>query len=177
MSSLPILRTERLILRAPRTADAPDIFRAYAQDREVCRYLIWAPHQSVAETREFIRQCIEESSAGSRFPWVITSRTNDELLGMIELRVHGFKADVGYVLARPFWGNGIVTEALSAVMAFAFSMPNIYRVWALCDVANTASARVMEKAGMVREGILRRYAIHPNNSPEPCDVYCYAKTR
>jgi RimJ/RimL family protein N-acetyltransferase len=50
----------------------------------------------------------------------------------------------------------------------------IYRVWATCDVENLASAHVLEKAGMQKEGILRRYILHPNISPEPRDSYCYS---
>jgi RimJ/RimL family protein N-acetyltransferase len=50
----------------------------------------------------------------------------------------------------------------------------IFRIWAVCDVDNAASARVMEKAGMQREGVLRRWSVHPNISAEPRDSFCYA---
>ena len=53
----------------------------------------------------------------------------------------------------------------------------IFRIWAVCDLDNFASARVLEKAGMQREGVLRRYILHPNISSEPRDVYCYATVR
>ena len=93
---------------------------------------------------------------------------------MIELRINNFKADIGYVVARPFWGRGIATEAGRSVVEWALLQEGIYRVWALCDTENVASARVLEKVGMGREGLLRRNILHPNVSNEPRDSYCYA---
>jgi ribosomal-protein-alanine N-acetyltransferase len=174
---VPEIRTDRLTLRPPIPADAAAIFERYAQDSLVTRYLIWSPHESVSETEEFIRACIEGSQDGVRFPWVITNASDEAVMGMIELRVEGDAADVGYVLARSEWGRGFATEALSSVLRFAFSMPDVKRVWAVCDVDNAASARVMEKAGMSREGLVPGFIMHPNLSAEPRDVYQYAATR
>jgi RimJ/RimL family protein N-acetyltransferase len=53
----------------------------------------------------------------------------------------------------------------------------MWRVWGVCDVENVGSARVMEKAGLSFEGVLRRHTIHPNVGTEPRDMRCYAKTR
>ena len=75
------------------------------------------------------------------------------------------------------WGNGYATEALSAVICAGLALPQILRVTGLCDVENIASIRVMRKAGMVQEGVLRRYAIHPNISREPRNVYSFAVTK
>ena len=176
--TIPTLETERLILRPPRLADAETIFNAYAQDPEVTRYLMWTPHESVEETKRFVKdRCLELPEDGSRLIWAITERDNDKLCGMIELRPRGHKADVGYVLARSFWGRNYMTEALRAVLELAFTLPGMYRVWALCDVDNVGSARVMEKAGLTFEGVMRRHTIHPNISPEPRDMRCYAMTR
>ena len=175
---LPTIKTERLLLRAPRLDDAETIFNAYAQDPEVTRYMIWRPHQSIDETIAYLRDhAVGFPADGSRFTWAITVQGDDKLRGMIELRPRGHKADFGYVLARPLWGQGYMTEALRSVLDFAFRLPSIFRVWAVCDVDNRASARVMEKCGLEFEGILRRHTIHPNISPEPRDVRCYARTR
>jgi RimJ/RimL family protein N-acetyltransferase len=173
----PTLHTPRLTLRPPQLSDAQAIFDAYAQDREVTRHLIWAPHRSVAETDEFLRRSLADAEDGKHLPWVITTNGDERLIGMIALRPNGHKADVGYVLARSDWGKGYMTEALRAVIEFAFTLPNMRRVWAVCDVDNVASARVMEKAGMEREGIMRKYAAHSNISSEPRDVFCYSIVR
>jgi len=177
MSLPPIIETERLILRPPRMDDAEAVFTSYATDEEVTRYLQWRPHTSIAETVEFLRRTVAFPEDGSSLTWAITLGGDDTLRGMIALRSHGHKADAGYVLSRSLWSNGYTTEALRAVMDYAFENPCMYRVWAVCDVDNVASARVMEKAGMSFEGILRRYQIHPNIGPEPRDARCYACVR
>ena len=87
------------------------------------------------------------------------------------------KIEVGYALARPYWGKGYMTEIMRTVIDWALTQPDIFRVQAFCDVENIASARVMEKAGMAREGLLRRYVVHPNISAEPRDAYLYAVVR
>lgn len=171
------LRTARLLLRVPRPEDAKQIFETYAQDPHVTRYLIWPPHRELAETERIMGEFIAAWETGERYPWVIRALDDDRLIGMIELRVQEFKADLGYVFARAEWGKGFATEALRAVVDAAFTDPAVYRVWAVCDLENPASARVMEKAGMTREGILRRFMRHGNAHAEPCDVYCYAKVR
>jgi RimJ/RimL family protein N-acetyltransferase len=68
-----------------------------------------------------------------------------------------------------------MTESITALIAWALKQKEVFRIWAVCDVDNKASARVMEKAGMQREGILNVVG-PPNISPEPRDSYCYAIT-
>ena len=85
--------------------------------------------------------------------------------------------EFGYVIARPCWGQGYMTEALSTVVDWSLNQPEIWRASAFCDIDNLGSARVMEKAGMTFEGILRRFAVPPNISREPRDVRMYAKVR
>lgn len=96
---------------------------------------------------------------------------------MLELRPSGHRAELGYVLARDCWGRGVMTEAAQAVVTWALAQPGIYRVWAVTDVDNHGSARVLEKIGMQREGLLRRWMMHPNLSPEPRDCWCFARVR
>jgi RimJ/RimL family protein N-acetyltransferase len=68
-------------------------------------------------------------------------------------------------------------EAARAVVDVSLSDPTVRRVWAVCDVDNKASARVMEKIGMSFEAVLRRWVIHPNVSPDPRDSLCYSLVR
>jgi RimJ/RimL family protein N-acetyltransferase len=168
------IETDKLLLRMPDRADAKSIFTTYARDSEVTRYLTWRPHESIRQTERFIAECIVAWEEANRFPWAIVLKTEDKLVGMIEIRSDQFKAEIGYVLARSYWRQGIMTEAARQVVSWALSQPEIYRVWAYCDADNVASARVLEKVGMLREGILRRYAIHPNVSDKPRDCRCYA---
>ena len=96
---------------------------------------------------------------------------------MLSLRISGFAASLGYVLRRTAWGQGIMPEAAGRVTEWALAQPTIYRVWATCDYENRASARVLEKIGMQREGLMRRGVVHPNLSDEPRDCWLYARVK
>jgi RimJ/RimL family protein N-acetyltransferase len=104
-------------------------------------------------------------------------KPDDRLVGMIGCRFDQQGASLGYALARKLWGNGYMSEAVSAVADWALAQEALHRVWAVCDTANGASARVMERAGMTREGILRRWLAFPNISDTPRDCFVYSRIR
>lgn len=166
--------TPRLILRTPTLQDAEPIYKNYATDKMVTRYLHWHPHETIEMTKSFLKRCIDVWKAGTAFPWVMILKENQDVIGMIELRINEHRADLGYVVARNYWEQGYAPEAAQLVLDWAIAQPSIYRVWAVCDIDNHASARVLEKIGMEREGILRRWLFHPNIDKEPRDCYAYA---
>jgi RimJ/RimL family protein N-acetyltransferase len=168
--------TARLLLRKPRAEDAPLIFAAYAQDPEVTRYLTFRPHRDLRDAHEAVERFLEAWRSGKSYCWLIFRRDREELLGAISARSDQ-GINLGYLLAGPSWGKGFMSEALSAVVEWAFSVPSVFRVWAVCDLENNASARLLEKNGFRQEGILRKWSLHPNVSDVPRDCYCYAKTR
>jgi len=172
-----LLETDRLRLRRPLLEDAAAIFTAYAQDPEVTRYLTWRPHRRLGATRDFLRRCAEARKEGAAFPWAVTLRPDGRLIGMVEIRPAGHRVELGYVLARPYWGHGLMTEAARAVADWTLAQPEVHRLWAVCDVENLASARVLEKAGMTREGVLRGWIVHPNLGPTPRDCACFARVK
>jgi RimJ/RimL family protein N-acetyltransferase len=167
------LTTDRLVLRRPTVDDADAIFTGYAQDPEVSRYTTWAPHRHVEHTRAFLRACEERWARGTVLSWLITRRDDGHAIGTAGIRLDGHRGEIGYVVARTAWRQGYATEAARAVVAWALSQPDIHRVWAVCDVENAASARVLEKAGMTREACLRAWAAMPAFAA-PRDVWCYA---
>jgi ribosomal-protein-alanine N-acetyltransferase len=171
------VETLRLHLRRPVTTDAERIFQTYAQDREVTRYLEWMPHSSIETTKQFIALCQDRWTTSVAFPYVITRRQDGELLGMIEVRPKGHRANFGYVLGRRYWGHGFMPEAIGAIVKITLQPRTVYRIEATCDAENKASARALEKSGFLREGLLRRYIIHPNISSEPRDSLLYALTK
>ena len=171
------LTTDRLILRLPRREDAPIIFASYTQDPEVTRYLTWRPHKSVDESYAIIDLNLKLWREGTAFTYVIALKETDTPIGKIAIHADGFKPSLGYVLARSQWGKGYMTEVVRVVTDWLLHQPDIFRVSATCDVDNPASAKVMEKAGMKYEGLLRRYIIHPNVSAEPRDCLMYARVR
>jgi ribosomal-protein-alanine N-acetyltransferase len=172
------INAARLRLRRPVASDAEVIFASYAQDSEVTRYLVWRPHSDAETTKNFVAECELRWANESGFPYAITLRKSaDDPIGMIDLRPKGHRVEFGFVLARAHWGNGFMPEAISAVAAACLNTPTIYRFEATCDIENRRSARAMEKAGLMHEGVLRRYIVHPNISTEPRDSLLYAITK
>jgi RimJ/RimL family protein N-acetyltransferase len=171
--------TARLQARPPRAEDAPAVFAAYANDPEVTKYLSWRAYERVEPLAVFLRECEAHWEKGQgQFAWLISLKGTDTPIGSCGVTFEpGGRAIFGYVLAKKFWGHGFAAEALTWLVDRALAQPGIYRAWAFCDVANPASARVMEKAGMVREGVLRRWHVCPNLGPEPRDCIVCAKVR
>ncbi len=108
---------------------------------------------------------------------MMTLPADDRAIGAVSCCVAGHSADYGYVLNRRFWGHGYATEASRAIVDWVFSVPSVWRLSATCDTANVASARVLEKSGLSREGLLRRAIIRPNLAREPRDAFLYSKVR
>jgi RimJ/RimL family protein N-acetyltransferase len=171
------IETARLRLRTPTMDDAEAIYTTYARDTEATRYVSFRTHVSPAEAREYVQQCSAGWAGNGPFTWVIGLREGGRLAGMIDIRPQGHRVEIGYILGREYWGRGYMTEVVRAVSDWALAQPEVHRVWAVCDVDNIASARVMEKAGMEREGRLRRWAVHPNISATPRDFWCYARVK
>jgi RimJ/RimL family protein N-acetyltransferase len=163
-----LLDTERLLLRAPTVADAAGIFASYTQDPIVTRYMMWRPHALLEETSEFIAGCVQDWQGGQRRPYILTPRdAGGQPIGMLEARMSAHVVELGYVLGRAWWRQGLMPEAVRALTAAVLALPPVFRVQAVCDMENRASARVLEKAGFVREGRLERCTVHPNLDPEP----------
>ncbi len=171
-------QTARLFARIPRREDAPAAFAAYASDPIATKYLSWKPHTEVETMADFFSARIKDwETAAGHYGYMICLQGTDTPIGSIGFILKGHEAIFGYVLGQKHWGRGYTTEALSYLLVWAMAQPDIFRASAFCDVENPASARVMEKAGMTREGILRRYHIAPNISPEPRDCIICAKVR
>jgi ribosomal-protein-alanine N-acetyltransferase len=170
-------RTARLILRPIARDDRDSIFDTYAQDAEVSRYLTWRPHRRRSDTADYIAGCVATPATDARI-YVLTRPQDGTVMGAFELRRPvPHRLEFGYVLARAWWGQGLMTEALTEVVQWSLRQPRIFRTASFCDVANVGSARVMEKAGFIREGLLRRFMIHPNISEKPRDCFLYARVR
>jgi RimJ/RimL family protein N-acetyltransferase len=171
------LTTERLILRPPTLTDADAVFLGYAQDPEVARYVHWEVHRSIDDTRAFLERFAAEGEREDNYPWMILRRSDERLIGGMHLRISPPRGEFGFNLERAVWGSGYATEAARAVVDFAWTLPGIRRVQAMCHVDNTASARVLEKAGLFCEARLERYALFPAFGNEPQDLFLYAVTR
>lgn len=149
----PIL-TERLVLRRPVTADAPAIAR-HAGDRAVARWTANIPHPyAEGEAERFLARLAQDEAAGRGRTFAVALREAPaDLIGMA-----GFEAgqdgriEIGYWLARPYWGKGLMSEAVTALAAFAETWRPGAAIFARTFPDNPASQRVLEKAGFVRAG-------------------------
>ncbi len=167
------LETPRLRIRKLGIGDAEDIY-AFSRDPEVSRYVLWDTHRSIADSRAMVRGALRSYRLGEPASLAIEHRQSGKVIGTI-----GFVwiddehncGEIGYSLAREMWGQGLMTEALRAMLEFAFARLHLNRVEALFDVRNRASGRVMEKCGLRREGCLRRRYY---NKGEYIDVEIYA---
>ncbi len=172
----PILETPRLTLRRLQLTDAEDMF-AYASDNEVSRYVTWESHRSIADSRAFLQSVTARYQNSPAAEWGIVAKATGRLIGTIayhDWALHHRRAEIGYALGRAYWGQGLMTEAAQAVIAWGFRAHDLYRIQAMCLPANIGSARVMEKAGMQFEGLLRGYILHKGT---PCDMKLYAIVR
>ncbi len=161
------LATARLRLRRPLFSDAGAIFARYAADPAVTRYLSWPTHRHLDDTQSYIAWSDLQWTRWPAGPFLIFAREEDggALLGGTGLAFHGpEEATTGYALARDAWGLGYATECLRAMIALAPQL-GIRRLISICHVEHTASAHVMEKCGMHRDGMLRGNMEFPNLAP------------
>ena len=152
------LQTERLVLREFRLDDEPAVHH-YASDEEVTRYLTWGPN-SLADTTAYLQLVALEKSREPRTSFTLAVTTLDgELVGVVNLIIADAAStgELGYVLSRESWGHGYATEVARRLINFGFDELGLRRITATCHLDNHASARVLEKAGMHAEGIMRNH--------------------
>lgn len=164
----PVLRTARLVLRPYGTADVDDVLR-YATNPEWARYLpVPQPYERTHAEMFVAKQILAD--AETQCAWAMEHE--GRVVGGIDLnleRGHG-RAWLGYSLCPSKWNRGLMSEAGRMVLEFAFAThPWVHRVYAWADVRNVASTRVMEKLGMIREGVLRGHGVVRGENVD--DVY------
>lgn len=173
----PDLVTERLVLRELRPSDAGAV-AAGAGDRQVAAFLIQVPSPyPIALARRWVAHRIDWWDQGRGVTFAVTlSDDPDMLLGTVSLRryLRDRRAELGYWLAQPAWGHGFATEAAAAVVDYGFSGLGLARVYAQVLADNRASLRVLDKLGMVNEGVKRQ---HVQKARRLHDVVLYGLLR
>ncbi|MDO5716677.1 MAG: GNAT family N-acetyltransferase [Tissierellia bacterium] len=141
------LETKRLILRPWKLEDAEYLYM-YAKEPEVGPSAGWPPHQSVEESREIIEKILS-----AEYTFALVCKETNHPIGSMGLSMKSDlvekdgEAEVGYWIGVPFWGQGLVTEALEEVLRYAFEDLMLDKVWVSCFVENHGSKRVQEKCG------------------------------
>lgn len=170
-NDFPRLETERLVLRAFTLSDASRV-QLLAGDELIAATTALIPHPYPdGEAERWISTHPIAFKEGLSVAFAVAQRRDNLLIGAMGLELHPKhqRAEVGYWIGREYWGSGYATEALKAVLAYAFSR-GVHRVWAEHFSHNPASGRVMQKAGMRHEGTLRHHMVK-GDQPVDCEVY------
>jgi ribosomal-protein-alanine N-acetyltransferase len=176
MSVIPLLETDRLVLRGFELSDARDVQRL-AGEREVADMTREIPHpyaDGLAE--QWIATHPDTFAAGKGVTFAITRKPELILVGAVSLMNinAGKDAELGYWIGKPFWNSGLCTEACRRVLEYAFAELGLARVFAHHLRRNPASGRVMQKLGMRHEGP-RRQHMEKWDRVEDIEVYGIAK--
>jgi [ribosomal protein S5]-alanine N-acetyltransferase len=158
MTPFPTLESERLILRRLEWKDAALVYE-YMQERDIAYNTLVIPYpypEGAAE--EWIGRTQELGDKGQDFTFAVTRKADSLFMGAcgIGLNPEHRRADIGYWLGKPFWGQGYMSEAARRVIQFGFEELDLNRIYAAYFTRNPASRRVMEKAGMTYEGAHRQ---------------------
>jgi len=167
------IKTKRLLLRRFTIDDAQAAFDNWQSDPNVTQYLTWQAYTDPQKAKEYMQSNTIDNYINDNFyRWAIVFE--NEVVGNIDvtrMNEENLSACFGYCIGKKWWGKGIVTEALKAMIDYLFSCGFI-RIWATHHLDNPASGRVMEKAGLELEGIIRKKNL--NNKGELVDVKQYS---
>lgn len=169
-----MLRGPRLLLRSFRADDCDDVF-AYASDPEVTRAAGWEPHRTPLDSLAYIQRVLE--SAWGPVTFAVEHRDAGRVVGVVDIRVVSRLwglGEIGYTLARSYWGQGINTEAGSLLLDYGFGDLRLRRIRAVCDPGNRRSYRTMEKLGMTRE---RNRIVALDRNGREVERVCYSLLR
>ena len=169
------LETDRLILRKFITKDAQAMYKNWASDAEVTKFLMWQPHADEKVSQEVIRDWMKQYSDKSFYQWAIILKENEDepidAISVVHMNEEVSMVHIGYCIGRKWWHQGITSEALKAVMDFLFDEVDVNRIESRHDPRNPNSGKVMQKCKMKYEGTLRS---SDWNNQGICDACYYA---
>ena len=172
------IETKRLLLRRFTAEDAEPMYANWASDPEVTRYLTWPPHANVEVTRAVLENWIWSYRQKNYYQWAIVLKDHGDdpigSIGAVDMNDDVAMAHIGYCLGRNWWHQGIMSEALGAVMDFFFDVVGANRIESRHDPNNPHSGMVMRKCGMIYEGTMRS---SDRNNQGICDACWYALLR
>ncbi len=167
------IETPRLLLRRFTVEDAEAMYKNWASDPEVTKYLSWQTHDSVDTTRKILEQWVENYKSPDYYQWAICLKETGEPIGSIAgVRVSDpvGQVEIGYCIGKPWWHQYYTTEAMLAVIDFFFTNVHVLRVAAKHDVENVHSGMVMRKCAMRYEGTIRQTLLN-NRGIVDVDIY------
>ena len=152
--SFPILETERLLLRAISSNDKEGVFRNFS-DADVTQYLM-PPLKSISQAEEFINAFTEEFEQGSALTWAIELKADGTFLGTCSCEItNAGSAELGFDLARPYWGQGFMSETLRMVLRYSFGKLALNQIKAHTLLLNHRTIRLLKRLNFQVDGLLR----------------------
>ncbi|MGN6318624.1 GNAT family N-acetyltransferase [Trinickia sp.] len=162
-----MLSTARLTLRPLRAEDAAPLFAMYS-DVQFMRYWSFPVMTRFEQVVDYLARRMQGSATETEIVWAVEIAATHEAIGicsLFDLDAASKRAEIGFGLQRAFWGRGYMSEAARAVVDCAFDMLHLRRIEAEIDPRNGASARILERLGFVKEGLLReRWMVDGNVS-------------
>lgn len=168
-----LLETNRLKLQRLRYEDADEIFYTYASKPDATRYVSFPTHQSIEDTRSYLRYAIPAWNKGIDFTYAIRLKESNRLIGTCGIINDQGKIQYGYVFGPIHWGKGYASEVGITIINILKQIPVIHRVGSFVDAENVASIRVLEKIGMKHEATLTRWFRFVNQGNEPKDCLLF----
>ena len=166
------LRTNRLVLRKYRLSDAEGMYKYYANDNRVTKFLPWEPYEKPSDILPFLEMCINEYEKICTYNWAIEYDGN--VIGGISVTSideSRNNCEVGYCIGYDFWNKGITSEALAEVIKYMFDEIGVHRIMAKHDIDNPSSGEVMKKCGMIYEGRFKEYYLRHDGTYSDSLVY------
>jgi RimJ/RimL family protein N-acetyltransferase len=157
-------------LRPVKLSDAATVYDAWGRYPENFERLTARTFRCIEDAGEYLN-ALFLTPQSLAFHIVGESR----IIGLVKAAVVGHRAQVGYVVHRPYWGRGVATEAVQKLMIKLEESAEIFRIWATCALDNPGSVRVLEKCGFQREGVLRNWVIYPALGNLAADNYSYVR--
>ena len=166
--------TDRLTSWRMTPADGRALFLV-CSDPEVTRYVQWRTHQTVIDTKRFVRSANAAWDAGNWFCWGVRPKGETSTIGCVDCRIVDEGLTFGYALKRAAWGRGYATEVVRALIANLRIIYGSPPLWATCAVENAASIRVLIKCGLSCLGLMRASRVYPNLSALPRDALLFRR--
>ncbi|MBQ7603947.1 MAG: GNAT family N-acetyltransferase [Clostridia bacterium] len=155
----PVIETSRLMLVPPSKKYVSDMFE-YCSSDEVTKFVTWNRHTDISVTKKYVSKLCRKARRGLCTEWFMTEKDTGKMIGtcgFVSIDAVNRRGEIGYAMNPAYRGNGYMTEAVKAVISFGFSKLGLIRIEAKHVVENVKSGNVMARAGMKREGVLRRY--------------------
>jgi ribosomal-protein-alanine N-acetyltransferase len=167
------IETDRLVLLRLRYEDAEEIFYTYASKPEVTKYLAFHTHQSVRDARIFLDYVVGAWDSGIEYAFGIRLKGDNKFIGSIGFINENGKVQFGYAISPNHWNQGFTTEACKGVLDILKKQNDVHRIWTFIDAENTASAKVLQKCGLVEEARLTKWFrfVNQDNQPKDCIQY------